>query len=117
MAIRSSTTTDIVVEYHAETVEFTDAVKAKVDTRLRKLARGHRDISGASVAINIVSGANRHQEYRARVVLYRRPSNVVAIRKDAMVSNAVLDAVEAIERQVRDQRERLRERSRNRRSV
>lgn len=117
MATRSNTTTDIAVEYHTETIEFTDAVKAKVDARLRKLASGHRDISGASVAINIISGANRHQEYRARVVLYHRPSNVVAIRKDATVSNAVLEAVEAIERQVRDQRERMRERNRNRRSA
>ena len=94
------------IEYHTETYEFTNGLKAKLEKRLEKLAGRHRDITGASLAVHTVSGANRHHEYK---------DNIAAIRKADTVSNAVLEALDAIERQVREQRERQRERNRVRR--
>ncbi len=107
--------TRFTIEYHTETYEFTNGLKAKLEKRLEKLAGGHRDITGASLAVNPISGANRHSEYKVRLVLYHRPDNIAVIRKADTVSNAVLDALDAIERQVRERRERQRERNRGRR--
>ena len=114
-AVRATHT--IPIEYHSETADFTDAQKAKVERRLQKLSGGHRAIAGAFVGVHVVSGANRHQEYRARVVLYRRPSNIAASSTADTVSLAVQDALDAVERMTREQRERMRERSRSRRSA
>ena len=107
--------TGFTIEYHTETIEFTNGLKAKLEKRLEKLAGRHRDITGASMAVHSISGANRHPEYKVRLVLYRRPDNIAAVRKADTVSNAVLEALDAIERQVREQRERQRERNRVRR--
>ena len=107
--------TRFTIEYHTETFEFTNGLKAKLEKRLEKLAGRHRDITGASLAVHTVSGANRHHEYKVRLVLYRKPDNIAAVRKADTVSNALLDALDAVERQVREQRERQRERNRARR--
>ena len=103
------------IEYHTETIEFNDDLKAKLEKRLNKLSEGHRDITGASLAVHTINGANRHHEYKVRLVVYHRPDNIAAIRKADTVANAVLEALDAVERQVREQRDRRRERHRARR--
>ena len=107
--------TEIGIEYHAETEEFTETLRSKVERRLHRLAGGHRDISGASIAVSPISGANRHAEYRARIVVYHKLGNVAAVRVADTVSHPVLEAMDAVERQVREQRDRNREKSRSRR--
>ena len=104
--------TGFTVEYHTETHELTDSLRAKVEQRLEKLARGHRDITGASLAVQMVSGANRRHEYKVRLVLYHKPDNIAAVHKADTVANALLEALDAVERQVREHRERQRERTR-----
>ena len=107
--------TGFTIEYHTETVDFTNGLKAKLEKRLEKLAGRHRDITGASLAVQNISGDNRHHEFKVRLVLYHKPDNIAAVRKADTVSNAVLEALDAIERQVRTQRDRQRERNRARR--
>ena len=104
--------TGFTIEYHTESIEFTNGLKAKLEKRLEKLAGRHRDITGASLAVHNVSGNNRHHEFKVRLVLYHRPDNIAAVRKANTVANAVLEALDAVERQVRQQRDRLRERNR-----
>lgn len=107
--------TDFTVEYHTETYELTNGLKGKIEQRLDKLARRHHDITGASLAVQTISGANRRHEYKVRLVLYHKPDNIAAVRKADTVANALLEALDAVERQVRERRERLRERARGRR--
>ncbi len=109
------TRTDIGIEFHTETEEFTDLLRNKVENRLQRLAGGHRGISGASVAVNPVGGTNRHTEYRVRIVIYHKLGNVAAVRVADTVSHPVLEALDAVERQVREQRERSRKKNRARR--
>jgi len=107
--------TGFIIEYHTDTPELTENLKGKLQQRLEKLARRHHDITGASLAVNTISGANRHPEYKVRLVLYHKPDNIAAIEKADTVANALLAALDAVERQVREGRERLRARSRARR--
>ncbi|MFQ5570961.1 MAG: HPF/RaiA family ribosome-associated protein [Rhodothermales bacterium] len=102
------------VEYHSDTEKLTNALKAKVERRLEKLAHRHHDITGASLAVQTVSGANRKPDYKVRLVLYHRPDNIAAIRKNETVANALMEALDAVERQVREHRERLHARTRRR---
>lgn len=105
------------IEYYAESAHLSERDRNAIETRIHKLARGHRDIAGASVAIERVSGANKHAEYKARLVVYCKPVNIAASRTQDSVRLAVSEALEAIERQVREQRERMRDRHRAARAI
>ncbi|ARA92043.1 ribosomal subunit interface protein [Rhodothermaceae bacterium RA] len=99
------------IEYHSDTHEFTEAMKEKVEHRIRKLMRGHKDITGASVAVERhVTPQQHNKEYRVRIVLYFRPDNIAAVSKSDSLNAALQDALEAAERQVREHRDKLRER-------
>lgn len=105
------------IEYYAESSHLSQREKTSVEARLHKLAQGHRDIAGASIAVECVSGANKRAEYKARLVVYCKPSNIAASRIQDSVRSAVSEALEAVERQVREQRERMRDRHRSARVV
>ena len=97
------------VEYHSDTPELTDHLKEKTEKRLAKLTKRHKDVTGASVAVHTASGDSLPRTFRVRVVLYHRPDNIAAVRKEETVAQALSDALDAVERQVREQREKLRE--------
>lgn len=105
-------TTAFDLEYTTDTRDLTDDLLAKVQKRLEKLSNGHKDITGASLAVDTPSGDSAPRMHRVRLVLYHRPENIAAVRKDASVSIALHDVLDAVERQVRQQRARLRGRNR-----
>jgi ribosome-associated translation inhibitor RaiA len=96
---------DFEFEFHHEAPLVDEGVRAETEDRLRRLADGHRDMIGASVATDYVAP----YEYRARVVVYMRPENLTAEEKDDSAETALRSAVHSIERQVRSQREKRRE--------
>ena len=100
------------IEYYTENARLSVRQRNVVETRLQKLASGHRDVTGASVAVERVGGDVRYAKYKARLVIYCKPSNVVAVHKSDSISDAMAEALEAVERQIRSQRDRVRERHR-----
>ena len=108
MAKRARTRTDFAIEYAVEDETLTQGMKAKVADRIQRLAGGYKDIAGAAIAIENMKGTKRNASYRCRLVLYIKPSNVVAVRKADTEAAALTEALDAAERQVRAQRERMR---------
>lgn len=103
------------IEYHSDTPELNDTLKAKVEKRLGKLTHRNRDTTGASIAVHTSSGDTMPREYRVRVVLYQRPENVAVVEKGDNVSATLLKALDVAERQVRERREKLRQKWKRRR--
>lgn len=88
-----------------------DKLRTEAETRLRKLAQGHTDVTGASVIIEHTDADNlKTFAYRARVVAYTRPKYVAGIEESDSAITALKNAIAHVERQVREERERLRER-------
>ena len=116
MAKRARTQPDLAIEYRTEDATLTDDMKAKVVRRLQRLAGGYRDISGAAVAIENVRGTKRNASYRCRLVVYVKPTNIAAVHKASSETVALLEALDAAERQIREQRARMRERQRVKRA-
>lgn len=83
---------------------------AEADTRLRELAEGHKDIIDASVSVEELTGEETPHRYQVRVVVYMRPENIAAIEKQETVEGALKGALSAVEREVREYRQKLRER-------
>lgn len=89
-----------------------ERLQTEAETRLRKLQQGHTDLIGAAVSIEQPAKAETAFLYRARVVVYIRPENLAATAQEGDPLAALKRALSQVERQVREQRDRLRQRSR-----
>ena len=100
---------DFYIDYELEAEHFSDDMRAEVESRLRKLASEDTDMVGAAVSVTQpgINQKERPIEYQVRVVVYARPEDVVAIKKDDTIQGAMKAALSAIERQIRDKREKL----------
>lgn len=101
------------------TIEFNDqglsdqveaAMFAEADRRLRELAGEHDDLTGAAINVRQPAQAATPFIYEVTVVVYARPQQIAATTKDSDPIIALKNSLSAIERQVREKREKLRER-------
>jgi ribosome-associated translation inhibitor RaiA len=85
---------------------FEDSLFAEADSRLRALRGEHNDITGAAVTVH-EEAARDTPLYEATVVAYVRPENIVGREQDRSPADALNGALEAVERQIREKREKL----------
>jgi ribosome-associated translation inhibitor RaiA len=97
-------------EYYSEIDQMNAELSAEAELRLRALAEGHSDIIGARVAMEELTGSETPHLYEATITIYKRPENVVAVEKADAPETALKAALSAVEREVREYREKLRER-------
>jgi ribosome-associated translation inhibitor RaiA len=77
--------------------------------RLSKLSEGHNDISGAVVNLKQPSqGRETSHIYEATVVVYMGSEHIAATQKGENLSGTLDGALDAVERQVREGREKKR---------
>jgi Raf kinase inhibitor-like YbhB/YbcL family protein len=86
-------------------------MRAGAESRLGELTRGNQDLVGVSVAVEPVAQGQDQMpfRFRARIVAYIRPEKLVAVEEDEVAEVALDRALDVIERQVREQRLKLRE--------
>jgi ribosome-associated translation inhibitor RaiA len=90
--------------------ELEDKLYNEADSRLRKLTKGHTDITGASIILEpVVQGTQTSYLIRARVIAYTRPDYINGEEEADTALAALKGALSAVERQVRDKRDKLRE--------
>lgn len=89
-----------------------ERLQSEAETRLRKLQQGHTDLIGAAVSLEQPAKAETAFLYRAGVVVYIRPENLAATAREGDPLTALKRALSQVERQVREQRDRLRQRAR-----
>lgn len=103
---------DFALEFRNE-VGLPANVKAEMRTEaerwLRALLEGHTDITGAEVAVEELTGDTTPHVYEVRVVVYMRPESIVAVEKQETAIGALKGSLSAVERRVREYREKLRE--------
>lgn len=103
---------DFTIEFNGEGLgdQLESAMFLEADSRLRELAADHNDLTGA--AINVRQPAKQAETpfiYEVTVVVYARPEHMAATKKEADPMIALNDALSALERQVREKRDKLRE--------
>jgi ribosome-associated translation inhibitor RaiA len=96
-------------EFYSEMPGSDAGLRSEAEGRLRELATGHTDLIGASVALEELSGSATPHRYEARVIAYMRPEDVVAVEKGKAAEVALKGALDAVERQIRQRRDKLRE--------
>lgn len=83
---------------------------AEADSRLRELASGHDDLTGAAINVRQPARAATAFLHEVTVVVYARPEHIAATAKEGDPITALNDSLSAVERQVRQKREKLRDR-------
>lgn len=99
---------DFTIEFNSPFVQEAEAdLFAMADTKLRQLTEGHRDMRGAAVNIREPAKGEKGFLYEATVVVYSRPEQVAATEKGKDPSIALKGALDGVERQIRQRREKL----------
>lgn len=102
---------DFTIEFNSDLddASFEEELFLEADSRLRALAKGHDDITGAAVTVRKPIGAQTPPLHQATVVTYVRPNNIVGKEKQESVVGALKGALDAVERQIREKRDKLKE--------
>lgn len=86
-----------------------EILESEAESRLRELAQDHTDMIGAAVTVEELSHENTPHVYRARIVVYIRPEDIAAVELADSPEAALDAALRALERQVRQHRDKLRQ--------
>lgn len=88
-------------------------LRREAEERLRQLSQDQSDLIGAAVSLESLTESQESSHlYQARVVVYARPENVAAVTKVGDPMAAIKEALDGVERQVRERREKFHQRSR-----
>ena len=101
---------DFTIEFNSnlnDTVE--EELFLEADTELRKLAKGHDDITGAAINIREPAKGETSYWFEATVVVYSRPEHISATEKADDPAAALKGALKAVKRQIRERRTKLRQ--------
>jgi ribosome-associated translation inhibitor RaiA len=79
----------------------------EAESRLKRLAKGHSDLIGAAISIRQQSSGENFPHHEVSIVVYSRPENVAAKQKQSDPQMALKAALDAVERQIRERREKL----------
>lgn len=103
---------DFTIEFNSEGLskQVEDAMFSEADQRLRDLAGDHDDLRGAAINVRRPAKAETSFIFEVTTAVYARPEQIAATQKDSDPVLALKDALTAVERQVREKREKLGER-------
>jgi ribosome-associated translation inhibitor RaiA len=106
--------TDFYIDYNLEVSGVDDTFKTETEQRLRELASAHSDMVGAAVSLEKVADTTTYDVHRARIVVYKRPKDLVVAKQHADVMVALRDALDTLEKLVRESRNKLEQKNTHR---
>jgi hypothetical protein len=98
---------DFYVDFNIEPQNIGEEFNLEAEHRLRDLAAGHSDLVGASVSLENIVKKESPYLYQVRIVLYKRPEDIVVVEKGVGPEIALKGALDALEKKVRASREKL----------
>jgi ribosome-associated translation inhibitor RaiA len=98
---------DFYIDYNIEVSDVGDEFKRETEQRLRELASSHSDMIGAAVSLEKIADTQTYDVYRVRIVVYKRPQDIVVTKQDSDAMVTLRDALDTLEEQVRASREKL----------
>lgn len=102
---------DFYIDYNIEVPSVGEGFKRETEQLLQKLAASRSDIVGAAVALEKVADTQSYDMHRVRIVIYKRPQDIVVTKLDADPMIALRTALDTLEELVRSSREKLAERN------
>src|SRR5919106_1505211 len=101
---------DFYIDYNIEVPNISNKFHRETEQRLRELTSSHSDLIGAAVALEKIADTETYDLHRVRILLYKRPQDIVVTKQDSDPMVALRDALDAVEEEVRESREKLAQR-------
>ena len=98
---------DFYVDYNIEVSDVSDRFQSETEQRLDDLTAERSDIVGAAVALEKTVDTQSYDVYRVRIVLYKRPQDIAVTKEGPDPMLILREALDTLEEQVRDSREKL----------
>lgn len=98
---------DFYVDFNIETPNVEDEFSLEAEGKLRELASAHSDLIGASVSLERIVKTETSYLYRVRIVVYKRPEDIAIVKKDSEPMIALRNALDSLEKEIRESREKL----------
>jgi len=98
---------DFYIDYNIDVSEVGDEFKRETEQRLRDIAADHSDMIGAAVSLEKTADTQTYDLYRVRIVVYKRPQDIVVTKQDENAMVTLREVLGALESQVRASREKL----------
>ena len=98
---------DFYIDYNIEVAEAGEGFKRETEQRLGELSSTHSDMIGAAVALEKVADTQTYDVYRVRIVVYKRPKDIVVTKQDADPMLALRQTLDTLEEQIRESRDKL----------
>jgi ribosome-associated translation inhibitor RaiA len=98
---------DFYIDYNIEVSDVGVEFKREIEQRLRELASPHSDMVGAAVALEKTADTQTYDVYRVRIIVYKRPQELAVSKEGTDPMVTLREALDALEEQVRDSREKL----------
>lgn len=97
---------DFYVDYNLEVATVNDEFHRLTEQRLRELATSHSDMIGAAVSLEKTVDTSSYDVHRVRIVLYKRPQDIVVTKEEVDPLVALRNALDTLEQLVRKMREK-----------
>jgi ribosome-associated translation inhibitor RaiA len=98
------------IDYNVEVPDVSNEFKRETEQRLRELSAAHSDMIGAAVALEKVADTQTYDVHRVRIIVYKRPQDIVVTKQDPDSMVALREALDTLEEEVRESREKLSQR-------
>ena len=98
---------DFYIDYNIEVSGIPEEFAREIEESLRQLASSHSDMIGAAVALEKTVDTRSYDVFRVRIVVYKRPQDVVVAKEGADPMVTLREVLEVLEEQIRESREKL----------
>ena len=105
---------DFYIDYNIEVSEVGDEFKREAEQRLSELAAERSDIVGAAISLEKAADTETYDVHRVRIVVYKKPQDSVAVKQDADPMVALREALDTLEQQIHESRDKLAQRNTHR---
>jgi len=98
---------DFYIDFNIEPPNIGNDFTLEAERRLRDLVPPHSDLLGAAVSLEDIIKAETPHRFQVRIVIYKRPENIVVVEKGSEPMSTLKNALSIIEKKVRETREKL----------
>lgn len=98
---------DFYIDFNIEEPNVGEEFTLEAERKLRNLTSEHSDLLGASVSIESLVKTETPHRFQVRIVVYKRPENIAVVEKGSEPMSTLKNALNAVEKNVRDSREKL----------
>ncbi|MGE5462007.1 MAG: HPF/RaiA family ribosome-associated protein [Syntrophothermus sp.] len=105
---------DFYIDYNIDVSEVGDGFKRETEQRLQDISTKNSDLVGAAVSLEKVADTTTYDVHRVRIVVYKRGKDVAVAKLDADPMVALREALDTLEKQIREARDKLAQRNTHR---